>query len=278
MQKPVLPTPPARSACERKEPVPGSFRDRYQAQDLIRRGCIARVYRGRDTHMDRTVAIKVLREVYSTDPTYVPRFLEEARVVSSLEHPNIVQVYDSGQIEGNSFIVMEYVEGTDLRRYMRSHGMLTVNHALLIAHDIALGLAAIHHHGIVHRKVKPQHILLGQDGLIKLTGFGDDLGITQYYTPEQLQDEPIQPATDVYALGIVMYEMLTGHIPFDGDTPVAVARQHIHNQPPPPGIYNPNISAALEQLILRCLEKAPQRRFSDGSQLAHVLATLATTQ
>jgi serine/threonine-protein kinase len=265
--------------------------ERYQLQDPIGRGGMATIYRGRDLRMDRVVAIKVLREVYSTDPKFVTRFQREAKAASSLQHPNIVQVYDYGQSDGNYFIVMELIEGTDLRRYLRSRGVLAVDRAIIIAHDVALGLGAAHRRAIVHRDVKPQNILVGRDGSIKLTDFGIasvykdinaerltttgmTLGTVQYYAPEQAQGEIVSPAADVYALGIVMYEMLTGRTPFDGDTPVAVAMQHIQDAPMPPRQLNPNIPPALEEIILRCLEKVPEMRFADGSVLARALELL----
>ncbi len=265
--------------------------ERYQLQEPIGRGGMATIYRGHDTRMDRIVAIKVLREVYSTDPKFVTRFQREAKAASALQHPNIVQVYDYGQSDGNYFIVMELIEGTDLRRYLRSRGVLAIDRAIIIAHDVALGLGAAHRRGIVHRDVKPQNILVGRDGSIKLTDFGIasvykdinaerltttgmTLGTVQYYAPEQAQGEIVNPAADVYALGIVMYEMLTGRTPFDGDTPVAVAMQHIQDIPTPPTQLNPGIPPALEEIILRCLEKVPEMRYRDGSALARALELL----
>jgi serine/threonine-protein kinase len=271
--------------------------ERYQLQDPIGRGAMATIYRGRDIRMDRVVAIKVLREVYSTDPKWVKRFQLEAKVASSLHHPNIVQVYDYRQTDGIYYLVMELVEGTDLRRYLRSRGVLNGDQAVIIAHDVALGLDAAHRCGIVHSAVKSQDILIGHDGSIKLTDFGSamvfkdlnfkdidaewlttpgmSLGIVQYYAPEQAQGEVASPAADVYALGIVMYEMLTGRTPFDGDTPVAIAMQHIQDEPTLPRQFNLTIPQALEEIILRCLEKMPHKRFRDGSQLARALDTLA---
>ncbi len=265
--------------------------ERYQIQDPIGRGGMATIYRGRDMRTDRIVAIKILREAYSTDPKFVTRFQREAKAASSLQHPNIVQVYDYGQSEGNYFIVMEYIEGTDLRRYLRSRGVLAVDRAVIIAHDVALGLGAAHRRQIVHRDVKPQNVLVGRDGSIKLTDFGiasvykdinDErltttgmtLGTVQYYAPEQAQGEIVNPAADVYALGIVMYEMLTGRTPFDGDTPVAVAMQHIQDMPMPPSQLNPKIPSALEDIIMRCLEKIPEMRYRDGNALARAIELL----
>src|SRR6266571_2294277 len=178
-----------------------------------------------------------------------------------------------------------------LGSYLSSHDVLDVDRAIIIAHDIALGLGAAHRRGIVHRDVKPQNVLIGIDGSIKLTDFGIvslyknanaerlttsgmTLGTVQYFAPEQAQGEIVSPAADVYALGIVMYEMLTGHPPFDGNSPVVVAMQHIQDQPEPPGQFNPSIPAALEEIILRCLEKEPGMRFPDGSQLARALEML----
>jgi serine/threonine protein kinase len=265
--------------------------ERYQLQSPIGRRGMATIYRGVDRRMDRVVAIKVLREAYSTDPKFVTRFQREAKAASALQHPNIVQVFDYGQTNGNYFIVMELIEGTDLRRYLRSRGILDIDRAVIIAHDIALGLGAAHQRSIVHRDVKPQNVLVGRDGSIKLTDFGIasvykdinaerltttgmTLGTVQYYAPEQAQGEIVSPAADVYALGIVMYEMLTGRPPFDGDTPVAVAMQHIQEKPTPPSHLNPHIPSALEEIIMRCLEKAPERRFPDGNALARALEQL----
>jgi serine/threonine-protein kinase len=178
---------------------------------------------------------------------------------------------------------------------LRSRGVLAVDRAIIIAHDVALGLGAAHRRGIVHRDVKPQNVLVGKDGSIKLTDFGIasvykdinaerltttgmTLGTVQYYAPEQAQGEIVNPAADVYALGIVMYEMLTGRTPFDGDTPVAVAMQHIQDLPTPPTHLNPNIPAALEEIIMRCLEKVPEIRFRDGSTLARALELLGEAE
>jgi hypothetical protein len=268
--------------------------DRYELGEPIGRGGMATIFRATDLRMGRLVAIKVLREVYSSDPKFVTRFQREARAASALQHPNIVQVFDYGQSGESYYIVMEYVEGADLRRYLKRHGVLSNERAVEIAHDVALGLGAAHRRGIVHRDVKPQNILLNDDGLVKLTDFGiasmykdagDErltttgmtLGTVQYYAPEQAQGEIVSPAADIYALGIVMYEMLTGRTPFDGDTPVAVAMRHIQDPPDPPSRMNPNIAPGLERIILRCLEKDPRDRYRDGDALAYALENYTRT-
>src|SRR5215472_2219872 len=262
--------------------------DRYEMQEPIGRGGMATIYRAVDLRMGRVVAAKILREVYSTDPKFVTRFQREARAASALAHPNIVQVFDYGQSGENYYIVMEFVDGSDLRRYLKKTGPLSNERVVEIAHDVALGLGAAHKLGIVHRDVKPQNIMLNDQGLVKLTDFGIasmykdaeaerltttgmTLGTVQYYAPEQAQGEVVSPAADVYALGIVMYEMLTGRTPFDGDTPVAVAMRHIQDLPEPPSAYNPRITPGLERIILRCLEKDPRDRYRDGDALAYAL-------
>ncbi len=264
---------------------------RLEFLDPIGRGGMATIYRGRDLQTGREVAIKALREVYSFDTEFVRRLELNVKAASALQHPNIVQIYDYIQSEGFNYLIMEIVEGTDLRRYLRSRGILDVDRAVIIAHDIALGLGAAHRHDIIHCDVKPQNILVGRKGAIKLMDIliagtykdinaehlattGYTLGTVQYYAPEQVQGKSVSPATDVYALGIVMYEMLTGRPPFDGDTPVAVSIQHIQDAPTPPSQLNPNIPPALEKIILRCLEKEPEMRYRDGSQLAHALEML----
>jgi serine/threonine-protein kinase len=262
---------------------------RYRLEEPIGRGGMATIFKAIDEHMmDRPVAVKVLREVYSSDPKFVTRFQREARAASALQHPNIVQVFDYGQSADSYYIVMEYIDGMDLRRYLKRRGVLPIERAIQIARDVSLGLGAAHRRGIVHRDVKPQNIMLNDDGLVKLTDFGIasmykdadaerltttgmTLGTVQYYAPEQAQGEIVRPSADIYALGIVMYETLTGQTPFDGETPVAVAMKHIQEIPEAPSSLNPRIPPSLERIIMRCLEKDPQARFRDGDTLAAAL-------
>ncbi|HET9111365.1 MAG TPA: protein kinase [Ktedonobacterales bacterium] len=263
---------------------------RYRLEEPIGRGGMATIFKAVDEQMmDRLVAVKVLREVYSNDPKFVTRFQREARAASALQHPNIVQVFDYGQSADSYYIVMEYIDGMDLRRYLkRRGGTLPIERSVEIARSVSLGLGAAHRRGIVHRDVKPQNIMVNDEGLVKLTDFGIasmykdadaerltttgmTLGTVQYYAPEQAQGEMVRPSADVYALGIVIYEMTTGHTPFDGDTPVAVAMKHIQEEPEPPRAINPSIPPALERIILKCLAKDPSMRFRDGDELAATL-------
>ena len=262
--------------------------NRYAVGEFIARGSIAEVYRGRDLHMERPIALKVLREVYSTNPLLVTRFHRGMKSVPVLQHANIVQIYDYGQTQGYYFIVMELVEGTDLRRYLHSRGMFTIERAISIAHDVALGVGTLHRQGIVHSDVRPGNVLVGRDGTIRLTPFGSagmyanlaaeqleepdmSMELPDYTAPEQLMGQMARPPADVYALGILMYEMLTGRLPFAGDHPVEIAMQHIQNLPAAPSSLNPTIPPALEEIIMRCLEKDPEKRFQDGHTLARAL-------
>lgn len=261
--------------------------NRYELHVPIGRGLMSVIYRGWDTVLHREVAIKVLRDVYSTNPRFTRRFQQVARAMMALQqHPNIVQAYDYGETDGTCFIVMELIEGTDLRRYVRSRGVLDTERAIIIMRDAAQGLGAMHQQGIVHRAIKPQNILVSRDSSIKLAGLslasinihdkredteGSMSSAIQYSAPEQLQGEMVSPAADVYGMGAILYEMFTGRTPFDGDTPVAVAMQHIQDAPVPPSQYNPAIPAAMEEIILRCMEKAPERRYRDGLELARAL-------
>lgn len=259
--------------------------NRYEIQEPVGRGSMTGIFRGRDSVLNLEVAIKVLRDIYSTELRFVRRFQQIASYMPALQHPNIVRVYDYGQTSGNYFIVMELVEGIDLSRYLRLRGVLDIERAVFIIHAVALGLSAMHQKSLVHRALKPRNILVSRDGSIKLTSLslasinindeqdeaGMSLGAIYYYAPETAQGERVGPAADVYALGCIMYQMLTGRAPFDGDTPVAVAMQHIQDAPVPPSQYNPAIPPSVEEIILRCMEKVPEKRYADGMELARTL-------
>ena len=266
--------------------------DRYQIDKQVAMGLTAVVYQARDMHLDKIVVLKVLRDHYSADPTFVARFGRGAKAQAAVQHSNIVQVYDLDQASGRYFMAMEFIEGTDLRRYLLSRPTIGVERSVTIAREVALGLGAVHRKRIVHRNVMPQNILINRSGEIKLTGFslavlyqetdaelstvGADIGMNSYAPPEQTQGEMVSPAADIYALGIVLYEMLTGHVPFEGDTPVAIAMAHIHDAPTPPRQFNPSIPPDLEALVLRCLEKAPEQRFQDVLGVAKDLKSLTS--
>lgn len=246
--------------------------ERYEVGEPLGREPLSTVYRGRDMHMSRDVAIKVLREVSSTDPKFVTCFGREAKAAATLQHRSIVHVYDYSHEAGNYYMVMEFILGTDLRRYLRAHGTLAVEEACPIATACALGLGEAHRHGIVHRSVSLQHVMIGGDGEVKITPLGMTLHVLGYSSPEQFVEEVVSPATDVYAFGMVLYEMLTGQPIFDDDSPVAVAMQHLHDKPLSPRQLNPNIPPSLEEIILRCLEKEPEKRYQDGNALASALS------
>ena len=252
--------------------------ERYQVNERMGRGSRSTVYRSYDTQMDRVVAIEVLEELYSNRACIVERFQDSAKTALGLSHPNIVQVYDYGRTNDNVYyIVRELVDGTDLRRYLRTRGILSNERAIIIAHDVALGLGAMHSRGIVQQEVSPQHIFIGRDGSIKIDiSNGGFFSGPHYLDPGQTLGEDRNATSDIYGLGIVMYEMLTAHFPFDGDSPVAIAMQKIQEPLIPPSQFNPNISKELEDIILCCMEKKPENRYQDGTQLAQALAALPT--
>lgn len=251
---------------------------RYEELAPIDRRSTGIISRVSDLQTGQVVAIKLLDEVYNADPDFVARFPREMHAISALQHPSIVQVYDYGQHQGTCFVVEELVDGTDLRRYVRSRGVLAVDRAVRIAHDVALALGAAHQRGIVHRMVNPQTVLVRRDGSITLTDFGlyssRNLGGGLYCAPEQATSDALTPATDVYALGCVLYEMLTGRPPFQGETSDAVALHHRQDAPVPPSRLNPGIPPVLEAVNLRSLEKGPEERFPDGLAFAHALERL----
>ena len=261
---------------------PGTLLNGYEIESTISQGGMAMVYRARRVRDGQIVALKVLREQYAADAEFVERFQREARAVASLTHANMVQVYESGEAAGWHFIAMEFVEGQDLKRYIREHGPLRVAEGVRIAVAVCEVLDYAHRRGIIHRDVKPQNILLRRDGTVKVTDFGiaralssvtitqtgTVLGSVQYLSPEQARGQPVGRAADIYALGVVLFEMLTGQLPFEGDSPIAIAMAHVHDVPPAPRRLNPEISPALEAVILRGMAKQPQHRYASAADLA----------
>ncbi len=246
---------------------------------------MAVVYRGYDLVLDRPVAIKVLRGQFAADASFLRRFEREAQAAARLSHPNIVSVYDVGRDDGTPYIVMEYVPGKTLKQLILEHAPFSLDEAIHIVRQVAAALDYAHQHGLVHRDIKPQNILVDERGFVKVTDFGIAKGLTDvslteagfgmgtvhYVSPEQARGEPATPASDIYALGVVLYEMLTGRLPFDADNPIGLAMQHVHEAPPPPRQFNPNIPPAVEAIILRALAKDPRQRFPTAGALAQAL-------
>lgn len=257
---------------------------RYIVQDKIGTGGMAIVYRGLDNRLGRQVAIKTMLPQYAQDPSFAARFKQEAQAAAALQSPYIVSVYDWGKDADTYFIAMEYLRGTDLKSGIRKHGALDSKKVAQIASQIAQALAVAHRHDIIHRDIKPQNIMVQPDGNIKVMDFGiaraknshlttdnSVLGTAHYVSPEQTQGKDLGPTTDIYSLGIVMYEAATGVVPFDGDDAITVALKQVNEQPIPPSQRNPRVDAALEQIILRCMQKDPQMRFQSAEELFGVL-------
>lgn len=261
---------------------PGTRLSGYEVEAIISQGGMATVYRARRLRDGHVAAVKVLREQYAADQEFVERFQREARAVASLTHPNMVQVYESGEAGGVHFIAMEFVEGQDLKRYLREHGPLPPAEVVRIATQVCEVLDYAHRRGIIHRDIKPQNILLRHDGTVKVTDFGiaralsavtitqtgTVLGSVQYLSPEQARGQTVGRAADIYALSVVLFEMLTGELPFAGDSPIAIAMAHVHDTPPYPRRLNPEIPSALEAVVLKGLAKQPLRRYASAADLA----------
>lgn len=256
---------------------------RYELHRRIARGGMAEVYLARDQLLDRPVALKVLFPEFATDRAFVERFRREAQAAANLSHPNIVSVYDWGEEDGTYFIVMEYVEGRSLAQIVRDEGALLPDRAADIATDIASALGFAHRNGVIHRDVKPGNVLVSPLGQVKVTDFGiaravttqDNLtqtgtvmGTATYFSPEQARGESVDPRSDVYSLGVVLYELLTGVPPFTGDNPVSVAYKHVQESAELPTRLNPQIPAALESVTMKALAKNPANRYASADELA----------
>src|SRR5690349_12141637 len=259
---------------------------RYELSAHLASGGMATIFRGWDHRLRRPVAIKMLQELDSADARDVERFRREARAAAALASPHIVEVYDFFADEGCYYLVMELVEGVDLKHYLKQHSPLPVPEALAIAAQICLALDESHAQGFIHRDIKPQNILLDSSGTAKLADFGIVqipgarqrtsggmvMGTADYVSPEQAQGLPLTPATDLYSLGVVLYEMLTGVPLFTGRTPVAVAMRHASAPPPPLRKRNPAIPPGVERLVLRALAKDPHCRHPSARTLADAIA------
>ncbi|MDO4343455.1 MAG: Stk1 family PASTA domain-containing Ser/Thr kinase [Eubacteriales bacterium] len=256
---------------------------RYEIVGKIGTGGMADVYKAKDHKLNRFVAVKVLKTEFRGDKAFITKFRAEAQAAAGLAHPNIVNIYDVGEDHGVNFIVMELVEGITLKEYITKKGKLAVREATSIAIQVSQGLEAAHNSGIIHRDVKPQNIIISTDGKVKVTDFGiaraassntintTVMGSVHYSSPEQARGGYSDAKSDIYSLGITMYEMLTGHVPFDGDTTVAIAIKHLQEEMKSPEIYVPDLPKSTVQIIYKCTQKSPDRRYADMSQLIYDL-------
>jgi beta-lactam-binding protein with PASTA domain/predicted Ser/Thr protein kinase len=255
--------------------------NRYEIQGVLGQGGMAKVFKGRDTVLGREVAVKVLSPQFVTDDQFVTRFRREAQAAAGLNHPNIVSVFDTGDQGDIHYIVMEYVQGRTLRDAIKSEGPLMPERAAEIADAVAKALSAAHATGLVHRDIKPGNIMITNDGEVKVMDFGIArtatgdtltqtaavLGTASYLSPEQAQGEPVDPRSDIYSLGCVLYEMLTGRPPFTGDSPVAIAYKHVRDDPVPPSRLNGDIPRDLESVVMKSMAKNPANRYQTADEL-----------
>jgi serine/threonine-protein kinase len=265
--------------------------NRYQLLERLGSGGMSDVFRARDLMLERSVAIKVLHEDYSNDSAFQQRFRQEARAAANLSHPNIVTVHDFGLDHGLLFIVMEHIPGKDLKTLLRQRGRFSVDEAIPLMVQACAGIGYAHRAGLVHCDIKPHNMIVTPDGRLKVTDFGiaralstilpDERadvvwGSPQYFSPEQATGDAPSPASDVYSLGIVLYEVLTGALPFNAPTSEELARMHLEATPIPPSEYVPEIPSALEQIVLKVLSKEPAARYRTADQLGRVLLRFGT--
>jgi serine/threonine-protein kinase len=266
---------------------------RYEIEELVGTGGMSSVYRARDSVLERRVALKVLHEHFSADPDYVERFRREARAIARLNHPNIVTVIDRGEFGKRQFIVFEHIPGENLKEVVEREGQLPVAQALALTHQIARGLAFAHQHGVVHRDVKPQNVLLDESGTAKVTDFGIArsldpgeeltqtgtlLGTSDYIAPEQASGQPVDARSDQYSLGVLLYELLTGEVPYPADSFMAVAMRHLRDPVPSVRERRPDVPDRVDQIVARAMAKPPEDRFpSTEAMMGAIEAALADT-
>lgn len=253
---------------------------RYEILGRVGSGGMADVYKGKDHKLNRYVAIKVLKSDYRTDEVFIQKFLSEAQAAAGLMHPNVVNVYDVGQDRGLYYMVMELVEGITLKDYIEKKGKLTAKETISISIQMVTGIQAAHNQHIIHRDIKPQNIIISKEGKVKVTDFGiarattstktissSVMGSVHYTSPEQARGSVVDEKSDIYSAGITMYEMVTGHVPFDGDSTVSVAIKHLQEEIVSPSVEVPDIPYSLEQIIMKCTQKNPDRRYPNCQEL-----------
>ncbi len=265
------------------------FNDRYELEARLARGGMANVFLARDLQLDRPVALKVLFPEFATDPTFVQRFRREAQAAANLNHPNIVSIYDWGEERGTYFIVMEYIEGQSLAQLIHNQYEFSFQQSVHIIREVASALQFAHENDVIHRDVKPGNILISKSGQVKVTDFGiaqaisakenltqtgTVMGTATYFSPEQARGLPIDPRSDVYSLGVVLYEMLTGTPPFSGDNPVSVAYKHVQETPEAPTQRNPEISPELEAVVLMAMAKEADARYESAEAFGNDLENI----
>src|SRR4051795_10406956 len=262
-------------------PTTRVFANRYELGEEIGHGGMAEGDLAHDRLLDRNVAVKVLSPQFASDPTNVARVRREARAAAGLNHPHIVAVFDWGEEDDTSFIVMEYVPGQTLREILQTYGRLGASDAAGIAAEIADALSFAHAHGVVHRDVKPGNVLITPQGQVKVTDFGIAraetsepltktgavLGTATYFSPEQAQGFPLDGRSDVYALGVVLYEMLTGVAPFTASSPVSIAYKHVREAPAPPSTLVPELAGAMDRIVLTAMAKDIDERYQSAQDL-----------
>ncbi len=265
-----------------------TLNNRYEIQAKIGDGGMAAVYKALDLKLNRIVALKILRDSYSADPQFLVRFKREAEQAAGLNHPNIVRVYDVGDEGDLHYIVMEYIEGSNLKDVIMREAPFSTQRTIEIGTQICDAIAYSHSAGLIHRDIKPQNILMDKAGRVKVVDFGIakssnaatlteagiTLGTVHYFSPEQAKGMPVLPQSDIYSIGVVLFELMTGRIPFDSDNPVALALKHIEEPAPSPRRYNAAIPVAMEQIILKSLSKDPYQRYASADQLSKALRNL----
>ncbi|NLG02737.1 MAG: Stk1 family PASTA domain-containing Ser/Thr kinase, partial [Clostridia bacterium] len=253
--------------------------DRYEIIEKIGTGGMSDVYKAKDHKLNRFVAVKVLKAEFSANKNFVSKFRVEAQSAAGLMHPNIVNVYDVGEDDGIHYFVMELVEGITLKKYIEKKMRLSVKEAISIAIQISMGIEAAHNNNIIHRDIKPQNIIISKEGKVKVADFGiaraatsdtitsHAMGSVHYTSPEQARGGYSDAKSDIYSLGITIYEMLTGRVPFDGETTVAIAIKHIQEEIPSPREFVPEIPVSVEQIIFKCTQKNADRRYANMSEV-----------